>query len=513
MLWVVVKQIWGKYYQNIQEKRLFLKVGSEVTVGLWSIIYPSSNHPVIEMSNNFTVAGSCHSIQNEYKKYTIEMPRLLLITASAPEIRYVRRARFLNFQQITMPYLAARVPPGWEVVHVDEEVEEIDLNSPVDLVGITFHTPSADHAYQIARRFRERQVCVAMGGPHVTLLPGEASQHADVIFIGEAEGIWEEFLKDFVAGNYRPVYQQDMPAPLENIPMAHKPSFHRRDHTGGVLFATRGCPNQCDFCSIAVMYRHKFRKRPVAEVAAEYASFKGRVIIFWDDNLAGDMAYAKSLFRAITPYRKWWSSQVSIQAGRDDEFLALAARSGCKQLFLGLELISQLSMADVNKGWNRVEEYQQIINRIHSYGIAVQAGIVFGFDHDKPEIFGDMLDFLEETGIQNATFNILTPFPGTPLFKKLEAQGRILTRDWKLYNSRSQVVFQPSQMSAADLLAGFRYANERFYSLISITKRLRRSPVQIQWTLPLNLAYSYQWWKTSRDAFHQRLEACPNSPM
>ena len=137
------------------------------------------------------------------------------------------------------------------------------------------------------------------------------------------------------------------------------------------------------------MYRHKFRKRPVEEVAAEYGSFRGRVIILWDDNLAGDMAYAKSLFRAITPYRKWWTSQVSIQAGRDDEFLVLAAESGCKQLFLGLESISQLSMAEVNKDWNRVEEYRQIIARIHSHGIAVQAGIVFGFDHDGPEIFSD----------------------------------------------------------------------------------------------------------------------------
>jgi radical SAM superfamily enzyme YgiQ (UPF0313 family) len=135
-----------------------------------------------------------------------------------------------------------------------------------------------------------------------------------------------------------------------------------------------------------------------------------------------------------------------------------------------------------------VEEYSRIIARIHSHGIAVQAGIVFGFDHDGPEIFGDTLEFLEAAGIQNATFNILTPFPGTALFQRLDAEGRILTRDWRLYNSRSQVVFQPRQMSVAELLTGFRYANEHFYSLSSIVKRLKRSPVQIQWTLPLNLA-------------------------
>ena len=216
-------------------------------------------------------------------------------------------------------------------------------------------------------------------------------------------------------------------------------------------------------------------------------------MIFWDDNITGDMEYAKELFRSITPYHKWWSSQASIQAGRDDEFLEAAAQSGCKQLFIGLESISQQSMLEVKKGFNRVDKYFKIIDRIHSHGIAVQAGIVFGFDHDTTQIFEETLDFLESAGVQNATFNILTPFPATPLFRKMEAEGRILTTDWRKYNSREDVVYQPKQMSAAELLEGFRYANDRFYSLLSITKRLSRSKVQLWWTLPLNLAYAYQW--------------------
>lgn len=428
------------------------------------------------------------------------MPKLLLITASSPEIRRVRKARFLNFQQITMPYLAARVPANWEVSHVDEEVEDIDWNSEPDVVAITFHTPSALHAYEIAGRFRARGICVVMGGPHVTLLPDEAGQHADAIFIGEAEGLWEEFLQGFAAGSYRRVYQHtDIPS-LENVPMARKEIFHRRDHTNGVLFATRGCPGQCDFCTINVMYRHTLRKRPAAEVAAEYASFKGKIIIFWDDNIAGDIEYAKQLFRLIAPYRKWWSSQASVHAGRDEAFLQAAAESGCKQLFLGLESISQDSMAEVKKGFNRVEEYLRIIERIHAHGIAVQAGIVFGFDHDPPQIFADTIDFLEQAGVQNATFNVLTPFPGTPLYRKLEAEGRILTHDWREYNSRDNVVFQPKQMSAAELLAGYRYANQRFYSPPSIARRLSRSPVQLWWALPLNLAYTYRWLKAAWSA-------------
>jgi radical SAM superfamily enzyme YgiQ (UPF0313 family) len=333
-----------------------------------------------------------------------------------------------------------------------------------------------------------------------------------VIFIGEAEGLWEDFLNGFQKGSFFRVYQQIGESSLENIPMARKELFHRRDYTSGVLFATRGCPGQCDFCAIAVMYRHKLRKRPIAEVATEYASFKGKVIIFWDDNIAGDMDYAKELFRAIAPCRKWWSSQASIHAGRDEGFLEAAAHSGCKQLFLGLESISQQSMAEVNKGFNRVEEYSRIIDRIHAHGIAVQAGIVFGFDHDTPEIFEDTIDFLERAGVQNATFNILTPFPGTPLFRRMEAEGRILTRDWRKYNSRDDVVYEPKQMSAAELLAGYRYANERFYSLTSTAKRLSRSPVQLWWTMPLNLAYGYQWRRANGPLRRARSAGGPLGP-
>ena len=341
---------------------------------------------------------------------------------------------------------------------------------------------------------------MVMGGPHVTLLPDEAGRHADVIFVGEAEGLWEEFLDGFESGTYRRVYQPTMPPSLDGLPMARKTLYHRRDFTNGVMFATRGCPHHCDFCSIIEMYPHGFRKRPVAEVAAEYGSFHGKRIIFWDDNICADKEYAKALFRALTPYRKWWSSQATIYAARDDEFLEAAARSGCKQLFFGLESVSQSSMHEVRKGFNRVEDYIRLIRRVHSYGISVQAGIVFGFDHDTTDIFKDTLDFLEEAAVQNATFNILTPYPGTPLFERLDAQGRILTRDWRKYNARADVVFQPKQMSTGELLAGFRYANQRFYSLTSVAKRLWRSPVQLWWTLPLNLLYVASWARAQRNS-------------
>ena len=416
--------------------------------------------------------------------------RLLLITASSPEIKRLRQSRVLNFQQITMPYLAAYVPSHWTILHVDETVETVNPELPVDLVAITFHTPSAPHVYELAARFRQRGVTVALGGPHVTLQPDEAQAHADVVFIGEAEHTWPRFLTDFASGNHRRRYFSE-PPPLDNAPMARQNLFRRRGVAAGVLFATRGCAHQCDFCTLAVMYRSRVRKRPVEAVAREYASFGGKVVILWDDNIAGDIGYAKTLFRAIAPHRKWWSSQASVHAASDDEFLELAARSGCKQLFIGFESVSQASVNGVSKGFNRVDEYAEAIERIHSHGISVQAGIVFGFDNDTEAVFGETLDFLEATGVQNATFNILTPFPGTRLYERFDAEGRILTRDWSRYNSRADVVFKPLHMSPEALLAGYQYANRRFYSWGSIYKRLSRSPVQLSWTLPLNLAYSF----------------------
>jgi radical SAM superfamily enzyme YgiQ (UPF0313 family) len=390
-----------------------------------------------------------------------------------------------------MPYLAAFVPAHWTVFHVDEGVEPVDFNTRPDLVAITFHTPSAPHAYALSARFRRRGITVVLGGPHVTLMPDEAQEHADAIFIGEVESHWSQFLREFETGSYHARYECLSPPALDQAPMSRQDLFHRRDHAAGVLFATRGCTFRCDFCTLPVMYRGRVRQRPVEAVAREYASFKGKIIILWDDNIAGDIQYAKALFRALIPYRKWWSSQASIHAARDDEFLELAAQSGCKQLFIGFESVSQASMNEVSKGFNRVDEYAQAIERIHSHGMAVQAGIVFGFEHDTETVFEETLDFLEASGVQNATFNILTPFPGTRLYERLDAEGRIFTRDWSKYNGRVDVVFQPRHMSPEALLAGYQYANTRFYSLGSIRKRLSRSPVQLFWTLPLNLAYAF----------------------
>ncbi|MCL2058052.1 MAG: B12-binding domain-containing radical SAM protein [Oscillospiraceae bacterium] len=419
---------------------------------------------------------------------------VLLVTVSSREMQRIRKTRYINFQQCTMPYLASFFPDDWTIAHIDEVCEAVDYNKQYDLVALTFHTPSAPHAYEIADSFRARGSTVIMGGPHVTLLPDEARAHADAVFVGEAELTLPQFISDWAAGRAKDRYDASEIPDLCGIPFSKKEHFHRKDHSGGILFASRGCPNACEFCTLAVMYNRRYRCRPVEEVAAEFASFHGKIIIFWDDNLTADMDYAKSLCKAIAPHKKWWSSQVSVTAGADDEFLSLAARSGCKQLFIGFESVSQKSLDSARKGFNRTDDYADIVERIHSHGIAVQAGFVFGFDEDAPDVFDKTIDFLEGAGIQNATFHILTPYPGTPLYERLKREGRILTYDWAKYNARTDVVFEPKNMSASELLRGFNDVNRRFYSAGSIYRRLKKSPVGLYWTLPLNLIYRRLWY-------------------
>ena len=417
------------------------------------------------------------------------MKKALLITVSSDEIKKIRRARYIKFQQCTMPYLAAFFSSDWEVVHIDEETQPIDYKSHYDLVCLTFHTPCCYHAYEISKKFRDRGIAVIMGGPHVTLVPDEAEKHANSIFIGETENTLPHFLNDFSQGITKKRYEDAGVVDLAAAPLLQKQHFHRADHSAGTMFATRGCPNSCEFCAIACLYKNKFRRRPVSEVAKDFSEFKGKVVVFWDDNISADIEYAKEMFRTIAPYKKWWTSQASVKAGEDDEFLELAYKSGCRHLFIGFESLTQMSLDGANKSFNKVERYEEIIRRIHSHGISIQAGIVFGFDCDTLDVFDKTLAFLRNNGISQATFNMLTPYPGTPLFERLKAEGRILTEDWAKYNSRTDVVFQPKNMTPEELLAGFNRANREFYRLGNIFSRLFRSRVNLFWTLPLNLIY------------------------
>jgi radical SAM superfamily enzyme YgiQ (UPF0313 family) len=415
--------------------------------------------------------------------------RVGLITAESAASRFVRHRRLIRFPQLTMPLLAAYTPAHWQVHHCDEIVERVDFDQPVDLVGITANTPAAQHAYELAHEFRRRGVAVVIGGPHATLLPEEAAEHADAVVIGEGESVWPQLLEDFEQGALQHFYKSCALPDLKRMPAPRWDLIKGRVYGKGVTIATRGCPFACDYCTIPQMYQRRMRYRPVGEVADEIRRAPGRALIFWDDNLSTNRAYAKELFAAIAPFKRWWTSQCTADVAFDDEFLSLAARSGCKALFLGLETLSQASLNVANKRHNRAAEYREVIRRFHAHGIAVQAGVVFGFDHDDRTIFRTTVDFYRSAGLDSATVSVLIPFPNTPLYKRLEAEGRILTRDWSKYNGKKDVVFQPALMSPRELLMGMEWAARQFYSLPSILERMARSRTGLWWNVARNLGY------------------------
>jgi radical SAM superfamily enzyme YgiQ (UPF0313 family) len=415
--------------------------------------------------------------------------RVELITAESEASLFVRHRRLIRFPQLTMPLLAAWTPNHWEVSHTDEIVQRVDFEKPVDLVGITANTPAAPHAYELAAEYRRRGVSVVIGGPHATLLPDEVAQHADAVVVGEGELVWPGVLKDFEHGELKRIYRSCPIPDLGKMPAPRWDLIKGRVYGKGVTIASRGCPFACDYCTIPQMYQRRMRYRPVHEVVDEIRRMPGRSLIFWDDNIGANRAWAKELFNAITPLKRWWTSQCTADLAFDDEFMSLAARSGCKALFLGLETISQASLNVANKRHNRAGEYLEVIQRFHANGIAVQAGVVFGFDHDDRTIFRSTVEFYRSVGLDSATVSVLIPFPNTPLFRRLDAEGRILTRDWSKYNGKKDVVFQPALMTPRELLMGMEWAARQFYSLPSIVERMARSRTGLWWNIIRNAGY------------------------
>ena len=429
--------------------------------------------------------------------------KLELITAEGPATLWMRKGRLIRFPQLTMPLLAALTPGDVEIHHTDEIVSEVNFSRAVDLVGITTTTCSAPHAYEIADEFRRRGVAVVFGGPHPTLLPHEAARHADSVLIGEAEGVWPTLIRDFQEGRLKRFYRAAVAPSLAGLPWARRELIERRAYGRGVLIATRSCPYACGYCMLPHFYHHQYRCRPTEEVIAEAASIQEKALIFWDDNIIGNLDYARELFRRLIPLRKRWTSQATFNIVNHDDLVRLAAASGCEALFIGLESISADSLRETGKAFNKPRRYLEGIKKLHDAGIAVQTGLVFGFDHDDVTVFERTLAFLEKAGVDVASIGSLTPFPGTPIFRKLEEEGRILTRDWSKYNARTDVVFRPRQMTPDQLQAGVEWATKQFYSLSSICRRLlARSRTGLWWNIPRNLGYKIAFDKLGRRGYN-----------
>jgi len=402
--------------------------------------------------------------------------RVLLIAPASGEWHRIGRSplfggRVFRFSLLSLLSVAAETPSGVDVRIVDEQVQDVPLDEPFDLVGITCMTAAAPRAYELAAQFRARGIPVVLGGMHPTLMPDEALAHADAVCAGDAEGIWASIVEDARGGRLSGVYRA---APRDLAGLAAPPRrLLQARHYGTVqaIQATRGCPNRCAFCSVSAFHHGRFRCRPVAEVASEVAAFPERFFIFVDDDLIADRAYAADLFRALRPLGKLWIAQSTLDIADDGELVRLAAESGCIGLFVGVETFSEANLESVDKGFNRVGEYRKKIALLHAAGIGIEAGIVFGFDRDDAGVFRRTLDRLDDLEIDMVQISILTPLPGTPFHETI--RERIFDRDWSHYDFH-HAVFVPRRMSAGDLKAGHDWITRRFYRPWRIARRLAR---------------------------------------
>jgi len=375
----------------------------------------------------------------------------------------------LTYPSLTLQQIAGLTPKEHEVEIIDERYEEIDFDKKYDLVGITSLTYNSYRAYEIADKFREKKIPVVIGGYHATLLPDEVKKHADAIVIGEAELTWPHLLKDLEKGKLKKTYKPDRVVKPEEIPPA-------RHDIGNYTYmkaiqVSRGCPTGCEFCAMNRVEGRIFRARPVEDVINEMKNIDAKHIFFADASLTINPKYTKKLFKEMAKLNKKFHAFGNINViAKDDEYLKLAKEAGVDRWYLGIESISQESINSAHKGTNKVENYDKAISKIKEHGMKVTGFFVFGLDGDTPEIFDKTLKAMYEWGLDGATFSILTPYPGTPLFDRLEKEGRITNYDWSRYEE-GKVNFIPKKMTSDELYDGIRKIASDYYSVGSCFKR------------------------------------------
>ena len=421
--------------------------------------------------------------------------KIVLISPKGPLYRHKGGIfkKSLRYQPLTLTTLAALVPEtlNADIRLIDESIEVLPDTLDADIVGMTVISGTAKRSYELAEQFRKQGKYVVLGGPHVTLLPEEAQRYADSIFIGYAEQSWPQFLHDFADGRTKARYAQDATFTLEESPFARRELFDKRSFlTQAVFEATRSCVHKCDFCVAPSAWGSKQYQHPVEWVIEDIRRVGQKRIIFVDLNLVSDRAYAVELFTRLIPLNIQWFGLSTVLIAHDETLMELMARSGCKGLLLGLESIATSNLKSTHKQFNSSVDYADLIAKLHRLGISVQGCFVFGLDEDTPDVFDETAEFVLETGIDLPRFAIVTPFPGTPLFQSLEEQGRILTRDWELYDGQ-HVVFEPKQMSVETLLQGHEYAWKKVYSYKGIAKRLWRARNFQPLALTSNLGYRF----------------------
>lgn len=395
-----------------------------------------------------------------------------------------------GFIRLSLPTIAALTPSEWEVEILDARVTPVDYSADVDLVGISSFTNEIPCAYAIADGFRKNGVTVVMGGVHVSALPDEALEHADVVVVGEAEDVWAKLLDDFKKNRLKKIYQARSLSSMKNMVIPRRELYDRSMYGSGfnAIQSTRGCPFDCDYCAVTAFFGNEFRTRPVEEVVAEIKAFDSKEFFFMDDNIIGRPKYAKKLFKALIPLKLTWGSQASITLARDPELMELYAKSGGINAFIGFESLSQKTLESLNKGWNSADEYADSIKKIQKAGINIIASFVFGLDGDDKSVFKNTFDFIMKNKINAAQYHILTPLPGTNTYREMDEAGRITNYDWSSYHT-GEVVYKPDGMTPEELLDGYHWIFKETYKVKNILKRAIRNQRGLKYRIGTNLSY------------------------
>jgi radical SAM superfamily enzyme YgiQ (UPF0313 family) len=397
--------------------------------------------------------------------------KMILPALTEAKSPFWRPVKYSLFPPLGLATLAGYLRDDDEVVIEDEHVESIDLNDEPDLVVIQAYITSAYRAYELTDHYRRRGAHVALGGLHVTSLPDEAARHADTIFLGPGEDTWPQFLADFRAGRPGKIYQSKIRT-LVGVPKIRRDLIRRHLYlVPNSIVVSRGCPHACDFCYKEAFFEggRSFYTQTVDDALAEIERLPGRHLYFLDDHLFGNPRFAAALFDGMRGMGRLWQAAGTVKSILAPGLLEKAVAAGLRSLFVGFETLSPQNLREHDKYQNLDRDYTAAIRRLHGLGVMVNGSFVFGMDDDDETVFGRTVEWAVAQGVETATFHILTPYPGTALHARMEAAGRVTSRDWNLYDTR-HAVYRPAKMSAEALEAGYQRAYRDFYKWRSILR-------------------------------------------